>query len=351
MKKTAISLAIVLVLGLVSGTMAGETKVQGRLYAHWMMDLTDGAGNFNDFGVSRAYVTVRSKLSEYTSVRITTDIRDAGGFGGYSIVLKYGYIDWKPAFANEVVTFRFGLQPTPYINAMNKLWGRRYLERTIGDDRVFLTTSDFGAGLKFAFGDKGSLGHIAANVWNGTNYTNVDERNKHKDFSGFVLLTPLRDNDDFVRTAIQAQAYIGTQNRVIGVDEQASDWDRALFSFGGLLAYRNTLDLGGDINFYATGQGPDTEDIKETGYSFFGTLYLEDFVPDESLLRTLNFFGRFDMYDPNTDADDDAETLVIGGVECVPVHGFKASVNIRSVSYQDDSQGQTYLYLNTLFKF
>ena len=30
---------------------------------------------------------------------------------------------------------------------MNKLWGRRYLEKTIGDHRQFLTTSDLGAGL------------------------------------------------------------------------------------------------------------------------------------------------------------------------------------------------------------
>jgi hypothetical protein len=351
MRKIAVGLLIACLLTPLVGSRATETKVSGRLYAHWMMDLTDGGGNANEFALSRAYVTVRSKLSDYTSVRITTDLRQTGDFDGYNVILKYGYLDWKPALVQGVVTFRFGLQPTPYIDAMNKLWGRRYLEKTVGDDHAFLTTSDLGAGLIFSLGEKGNVGQIIANVWNGTSYTDIDELNKHKDFSGFIVLTPLRDNDDFKRSAIQGQAYFGTQNRVIGVDEQASDWDRSLFSFGGLLAYRNILDLGGDINFYATGQGPDTADLKETGYSFFGTLYLEDFVPDESLLRTLNFFGRFDMHDPNTDADDDAETLVIGGIECVPVDGFKASVNIRSVSYQDESPSQTYLYLNTHFEF
>lgn len=351
MRKIAVGLLIACLLTPLVGSRATETKVSGRLYAHWMMDLTDGGGNANEFALSRAYVTVRSKLSDYTSVRITTDLRQTGDFDGYNVILKYGYLDWKPAFGREVLTFRFGLQPTPYIDAMNQLWDRRYLEKTVSDNREFLTTSDLGAGLIFSFGDKGNVGHIAANVWNGTSYTAINELNKHKDVSGFIVLTPLRDNDDFKRTAIQGQAYIGTQNRFIDIDEQASDWDRRLFSFGGLLAYRNTIDLGSDFNFYAAGQGSDADDVRETGYSFFGTLYLEDFVADESVLRTLNFFGRVDLYNPNTDVEDDAETLVIGGVECVPASGVKGSVNIRSLSFQNEDTSETYLFVNTLFKF
>ena len=354
MRKIAISLIIAFILVATAGINAAETEVNGRLYTYWNMDLTDGSDNFNEFALDRAYVTVKSKLSDYTSVRITTDLREANvGSNVYNVVLiKYAYLDWKPAFGNGVVKFRFGLQPTPYIDKMNKLWGRRYLEKTVGDHQEFLTTSDLGAGLVFSLGEKGKVGYIAANVWNGTSYTSITELNKQKDFSGFVYLTPLKDNPDFKRTALQGQAYFGTQNRTFWLGEVASDYDRLLFSFGGLLAYRNTFDVGGDVNFNSQGQGPDTEDLKETGYSFFSTIYFEDLVADESFLRTLNLFGRVDLYDPNTDADNDAETLVIGGIECVPVSGFKASVNIRSMSYQDEDEGsETFVYVNTLFKF
>jgi len=352
MRKTVIGLLVVLVLTTTASLFAAETKVNGRVYAHWMMNLSDEADSFNDFALSRAYVTVNSKLSDYTSARITTDIRETDSFEGYTIILKYAYFDWKPAFAQGVAAFRFGLQPTHYIDNMNKLWSRRYLEQTVGDLHHFLTTSDLGAGLTIKLGEEGRIGHIAGNIWNGTSYTDIEEMNKNKDFSGFLALTPLTENDDFKRTTLLGQIYFGYQNREFGVDELAADWDRLLLSFGGMIGYKNTLDLGADVNLYSEGQGPDTDDLKETGFSFFATLYLEDFVADESMLRTLNFFGRMDMYDPNTDVNDNGNTLVIGGIECVPVKGFRASANIRSVSYQDaDEDAETYLFFNTLFKF
>jgi len=352
MRKIAIGLLVVFAMATTASVFAADTKVNGRLYAHWMMDLSDGADSFNDFGLSRAYVTVKSKLSDYTSVRITTDIRETGSFDGYTIILKYAYIDWKPAFGRGVAALRLGLQPTHYIDNMNSLWGRRYLEKTVGDLHSFLTTADLGAGLTINLGDEGRFGNIAGNIWNGTSYTDVEELNTNKDLSGFLILTPLAENDDLKRTALVGQVYFGTQNTEIGIDETASDWDRLLLSFGGMLGYRNTLDLGADVNLYSQGQGPDTEDLKESGFSFFAAIYLEDVVADESPLRTLNFFGRMDMYDPNTDVDDNGNTLFIGGIECVPVKGFRASVNLRTVSYQaEGADSETYLFLNTLFKF
>jgi hypothetical protein len=346
-------LAVALLVTLATGVTAAETTVNGRLYAHWMMDMSEGADSYNEFGLSRAYVTVKSKLSDYTSARITTDLRstDLDGSEVYNVIVKYAYLDWKPAFANQVVTLRFGLQPTQYFDAMNKMWGRRYLEKTVGDLNKFLTTSDLGAGLLVNLDSDGKVGFVAANIWNGTSYTDLEEMNKFKDFSGCVYLKPLADNPDFERTAILAQAYFGTRNVSVGADETASDWDRSLFSFGGLLAYRRLLDLGADVNLYSEGQGPGGVDTKKAGYSFFGTIYFEDMGGGESLLRTLNLFGRMDLYDPDTDVDDNAETLIIGGIECVPVKGFRASVNLRHTSFQDDSDPEKELYLNTLIKF
>ena len=352
MKKFAVVLALsLLVLGSLP-VHGAETEVNGKLYAHWMMDMTDGADNFNEFALGRAYVTVKSKLSDYTSVRITSDLRETGSFDGYSVIIKYAYLDWKPQFANGVLKLRLGLQPTQYIDKMNKLWGRRYLENTVGDLHHFLTTSDLGAGVIITLGEKGKLGYIAGNVWNGTSYTNVEELNKQKDFSGFVYFTPLKDNPDFKRCAILAQAYVGTQNRNFGDFLNSSDYDRSLFSFGALLAFRHILDIGADINLNSKGQGAGTDDLKETGYSAFATIYLEDLIANASLLRTLNLFGRMDMYDPNSDVDDNGNTLIIGGVECTPVKGFKASVNLRTLSYQaEDVDSETYVYVNTLFEF
>lgn len=346
---------IVLLLGIIMVTInskASETKVSGRLYSYWMMDLSDYADNANEFGLSRAYVTVKSKLSDYTSVRITTDLRKTTGFNGYSIILKYGYLDWTPKFGNNNLKFRFGLQPTQYIDYMNKLWRRRYLEKTVSDFRGFLTTSDFGAGLFINLGKKGKFGSVAINVWNGTKYTDITEKNKYKDLSGFILLKPFTSNVSFERTKLVGQYYLGTQNLEILTSMDVADYDRKILSLGGILGYRNTVDIGIDLNWNTEAMGPSVPDITESGLSFFGTFYFRDLAEASSFISTLNLFGRVDLYDPDTDTDNDAQTTFFGGVETVPVKGFKASVNFRTVNFEDDTiVSKTYLYFNTLFKF
>ncbi len=362
MKKSFNILLLVLVVSLSTMTTASETKVQGRFYANWNLDMTDGAESANSFNLGRAYVTVKSKLSDYTSVRITTDIRNVDNFDGYSIILKYGYIDWNPRFGQSNLKFRFGLQSTLYIDNMNKLWGRRYLEKTIGDKNKFLTTSDLGFSTSVNLGEKGKLGYLALQILNGTSYTDVEELNKNKDLGGFFLLKPFVDNENLKRSRIQGQAYLGTQNVVIdttdaGTLAEASAYKNQIISFGGMLGYSNIFDFGADLNFQTKGAGytpagVEMSEVKTSGMSFFGTLYLEGLSQEGSFGQTLNLFGRYDMLDPNTDVDNDGKSLLIIGLECNPTKGFKASVNFRNSSYElSGKHSESYLYLNTLFKF
>ena len=356
MKKLVIALAFGFMILSAINVTAAETKVQGRVYSHWMMDMTDGADSYNEFDITRTYVTIKSKLSDFTSVRITTDIRqteqNTSEFNGYEMILKYAYLDWQPKFGQGNVTLRMGLQPTLYIDNMNGIWGRRYMMKTIGDEESFLTTADMGAGLQFNLGEKGKYGMAGINVWNGTKYTNLEELNKNKDFSGFVAFNPFTNNNDLKNSQLIAQYYYGVQNREFAVNEDASDYNRNLLSVGGIMVYRNIFDFGADLNWYSEGQGAGNDDEKQTGFSFFGTLYLESLAENAPMFRTLNLFGRVDMYDPNTDLDNNADTRIVGGVECAPIKGVKASVNLRSISFEDDAtDSETYLYVNTLVKF
>ncbi len=364
MKKYLTVLALSAALLSSASLQAADTKVNGRVYSNWMMDLTDGADSYNEFAVSRAYVTVKSKLSDYTSARVTTDLRTIED--KYDIILKYAYLDWKPAFASNHATLRFGLQPTPYIDAMIKLWGRRYLVNTAGDLAKFLTSSDMGASVIVGLGEKSRYGLVSLAVLNGASYTEVQELNKQKDINAFVMVTPLESNPHLEKSVLVAQYYRGTQNEAIEETEvisedlldttmvptEASDWKRELMSVGGLLTYNGTVDVGFDLNFTTQGNGPVDDEVRKNVISVFGTLYLDALAESAPMLRTLNLFGRMDMVDPNTDTDDDGKTLIIAGVECAPVKGVKASVNYRTTSFQDDSEDtESMLYLNTLVMF
>lgn len=354
-KKANILMLVTLLVVMMSTTaFSGDTKVNGRLYAHWMLDKTDGADNANEFGIGRAYVTVKSKLSDYTSLRITTDVKETeiDGKTRYDVILKYGYFDWKPAFAKSALTVRFGLQPTPYIDMMNKVWGRRYLEKTVIDLNKFLTSSDLGVGAYVGLGEKGKFGEAGLVVFNGTSYSNLGEENKQKDFNFYTVLTPFVDNLDLKKSTIVGQYYYGFQNEMIPDSVEATDYKNQIFSVAGNLAYQQLFNLGGELNFVTTGNGFGAEDTKATGFSFFGTLYLEQLLVNSPAFRTLNLFGRIDLLDPDTDVDDNGETLSIFGVECAPVKGFAASVNYRHLNFDDENEtAEKGLFFNTLFKF
>lgn len=368
--------AVMLVMGIAVSANAADTKINGRLYADWNLDLTDGAESANSFNLSRAYVTVKSKLSDYTSVRITSDIRqDSDIYEGYVVILKYGYIDWNPKFGKNNLTFRFGLQPTLYIDEMNKVWNRRYAYKVASDQNKYLTSGDLGATALVNLGEKGKSGYLALQVLNGTSYSEVTEMNKNKNFGLFALLNPLKDNEQYKRSVFMAQFYTGTQNvsleteidssatPVIIYENDSKQFKHQLISFGGMLGISDKADIGADINLLTMGQGyvdsADAngyaiaiEDKKSSAMSFFGTWYFGNSTEDNSLFRTLNLFGRYDIVDPDTDVDNDGKSVLIAGVECTPTSGFKASVNIRSTSYElSGKDSQTHLFVNTLFKF
>ena len=353
---------------------AAETSVRGTVYADWMMSLTDGADHYNAFTIDRAYLGAESKLSDYTSLRITLDIRpdrfstpattiiDSDGdtlkvpaltaYSGYPIILKYAYGDFKPKPVAKVLKLRLGLQPTMYLNYIEGIWNRRYIERSINDLNSWTTSSDLGLSALASLGPSGNFGEVGVSVLNGTKYSEVVDKNKHKDFNVFTKLTPFYNSGDFNQIAFVGQFYSGVQNRTILDTESGSDWKRQLASVGTRLAYQKKLDLCADVNFQTLGQGATASDLKQSGLSFFGNLYLDALLPSAKALRTLVLWGRYDQYDPNTDAVDDGYALVFAGVECAPIKGVKAAVVYRQTTLQAaNSVVGKALMLNTEFKF
>jgi len=373
--KRAITLLSLLVIVLAAGSaFPAETSVKGTIYTTWMLNKTDGADNYNAFTIDRAYLGAESKLSDYTSLRITFDIRperfstsetkvvDSDGdtvkvpamtaYSGYPIILKYAYADWKIKPVAKYFKVRFGLQPTMYLNYMDGIWNRRYIEKNIGDLNGWLSTADLGISFNFTLGPQGSLGETGLSVLNGTKYSDFIDKNKNKDINLYGKLIPFYNSGDFNQVALFAEYYAGTQNKTFDSTIKAADWNKQMISIGGKLAYQKAVDLCFDLNFQTLGQGASKEDLKQSGLSFWGDVYLNALVPSASLFKTLALFGRADIYDPNTNVGKDGNTLIIAGVECAPIKGVKASLDIRNKSYQAEGpKDEKYLYLNTEFKF
>lgn len=368
MKKITVIFSLMAIMSMAAGAFAVETTVEGRIYSSWWMNMTDTTRmldstsaidykGWNQFSLDRSYVTIKSKLSDYTSLNITTDLRDSkdemlSSFAGYMIVLKYGYVDWKLNFAPEKLSLRLGLQPTMYIDAIDgMMWGHRYVLNSVGDLNKMLTTSDLGASVNYNIGENSKYGFAGLSIWNGTSYTDLNEQNKSKDINPYLVFKPLAGNPDFEKTMIAAQFYTGTRNIAIDTMMKAGDYKRQIISVGANLAYKNTFNVGGEFWSNTLGQGANTDDLKSSAISIFGNLKFRSLVGEDSPFRTLGLFGRYDMVDPNTDVDDNGNSLLIAGVECTPVKGVAASLNFRNKSYQADLKSESFLFLNTEFKF
>ncbi len=368
MKKLTAIFALMAVMVIAGTSMAIETTVEGRIYSSWWMNMTDTTmmvdsatavdyKGWNQFSLDRSYVTIKSKLSDYTSLNITTDLRDSkdemfGSFAGYMIVLKFAYADWKMNFAPEKLSLRLGLQPTRYLDAVDgMMWGHRYVLNSVGDLNKILTTSDLGATINYNIGEKSKYGYAGLSIWNGTSYTDLNEHNKSKDINPYLVFKPLSGNPDFEKTMIAAQFYTGTRNMVIDSSMKAGDYKRQIISVGANLAYKDMFNVGGEFWSNTLGQGPSTDDVKASAISIFGNLKFRSLTGEDSPFRTLGLFGRYDMTDPNTDVDDNGSSLLIAGVECTPVKGVAASLNFRNKSYQADLKSESFLFLNTEFRF
>jgi hypothetical protein len=366
--------AVVAAILFSTSAFAVETSIKGTIYANWLMDLSKGAKNYNAFSIDRAYLGAESKLTDYTFMRITFDIRperfissstkviDSAGdtvtvpalsaYSGYPIILKYAYFDWKIKPVAQYLKLRLGLQPTAYLNYAETMWMRRYIAKMVTDQNGWISTSDFGASAIATLGPQGKLGEAELSLLNGTKYSDVVENNKNKDLNLAARINPLYNNANFDQTTVFAQFYTGTQNKAIVAPVTASDWKRQIVSVGGKLAYQKWVDVDCDLNFQTLSQGMGNADLKQSGLSFWGNLYLSGIVSATSPFRTLVLFARVDKYDPNTSIANDGNTLTIAGLECSPAKGVRGAIGYKETSYQASGINPIKsLYLNTELKF
>ncbi len=339
---------IVLAVLLLCSTMAvAETKITGEMYPQWHMDFSEGADNYSEFELGRAYINFLSDINEQTSVRVTTDLRSTTGFSGYSIILKFGFVEWNPKFSNRL-SFRFGLQPTSYINSINKIWGRRYVEKPSNELTGFLSGADLGASAKVDFGKSG-MTTLDVALFNGTAFTDINDNNKQKDINGVLSIKPGLNNPNFKNSIILGQIYLGTQNKDFSGGLNPDDYRKILISIGGIVDYADRFSIGLDANWRTLGDSAGSPDIDASATSIFATYLLARHTSEGSLLNHCNLFGRIDFNEPDGTVSNDGETYSILGIECATSASIKTSLNVRTISYENSAlAAKSFLYFNAL---
>jgi len=319
----------------------------------WFLKFQNGERSekaFSEFGISRGYITIKKKLSDRFSARITPDItidKEGDGLGDLEMRIKYCYLQYKMKdiglFSKPY--FEFGVVHRPWIDFEQKI-NRYRVQSEMYFDRYDIVNS---ADLGFAFftllggevnsdykknvnkGYPGKYGSISVGVYNGGGYHAV-EMNTNKIIEGRLSIRPL----PVLLTGLQFH-YYGIHGK--GNTEMAPKFDMK----SGIVSYENRYFVMTGTYFESTGnyKGTAIENIpgtivageekvnsyKQDGYSAFAEIKFYD--------KKIGLVGQYDRFNRKRLSGVVSSERIMGGFAYYYVK--KCKILIDYERYKDDS--------------
>lgn len=186
---------------------APRAELSGVLFANFQYGGPSGSRSANRFEAERAYITVRGRLSDRASVRVTADVyqqRDTSRddyYGGWAFRAKYAFLQYELLTAANPSGFRanarLGLLNTVVVEHEESFWPRWI--SNVGLERAgFFSSADAGGAATLVFPRK--LGELYATVTNGPGYQS-QETDRFKDAALRLTMTPFGSSaNDLLRT-------------------------------------------------------------------------------------------------------------------------------------------------------
>jgi len=342
MKQFALSALLMLALG------AGEARAQGKFSGYMFGDYSynvtrDGnigsfsnvaspAGTtaFQEFKFRRIYFAYDNDISEkfMSRFRLEADQSSNTSDGKIGVAVKDAYLKWKGVFGGS--DLYFGIQPTPAFDVSEAAWGYRSLEKTIMDLRGIAPSRDLGIALRGKLTDDGSVDYWVL-VANGPG--NKPETDKYKRYYGHVQLKPATN----LQLTVYAD-YAGRPDIADNHNPGAKVGNGILTAavFAGY-AEKDRFSVGAEGFLQSTSHGFDNGSSLATksgsGISVFGSVNV---MPDLALI------GRYDRFDPNTDAavKYDARSYAIVGLSWKIDKNVAIQPNVLYETYEPPAVGK-----------
>ncbi len=284
-----------------AGKEAPPVVISGVLYGHYTFSLTEGADNYNEFGMDRVYFRGDATINEHLGTRVTMDadrFKDPTLDTKYRLFLKHAYLEWKDPAPG--VKARVGIIDAPLGPYMDEFWGHRFISDNYAAWAIKLPTADLGVG---AYGKhKKGLVDWAAVLVNGEGYSKI-EVDAGKQVQARVTVDPLAGGDKMKLpiTGYAAYAFNPDDNQEL-IASGAVGFEMPSLLLSGQALMKNAADT--------------------TGFGYSAVLMPR--VPG-----VVTGIVRYDTFDPNTDAEDDATTQLFVGAS----HHFAKKV-AASLTYE-----------------
>jgi hypothetical protein len=286
-------------------------QVGGLIFAHYGYDLTEGADGFNEFALDRAYLTATATIDEHFGARLTLDadrfkpvsLSDGSSLSvdtKYRVFVKHAYLEWRDEKTS--IKGRFGVVDTPYCPFYDSFVGIRYIMESFPKQNKVLDTADLG--FSFQGTEAKGLFNWTAAVLNGEGY-GKPEVDAGKAGQVRLTLDPLAPGGDMNLPVTVFVSYSGHPTT-----------DTPVFTGIGAVGFKQT-----NVVAWAEALLVSSDTTSSMGYS--ATL-----LP--RLPKVAGLVFRYDHFDPDTDATDDATNTLVAGV----THDFLPKISVAATYEQ-----------------
>ncbi|MSR83682.1 MAG: hypothetical protein EXS58_12290 [Candidatus Latescibacteria bacterium] len=304
MRLKALVLALTLTGGLAVQAHAAEGKISGYMFGDYYYNVSGPAEKENGFQLRRICFTYDMKWSEKISGRFRLEANDARfskSTGRMTPYVKESSITWKQAQGS----LSAGLVPTLTWAFQEKVWGYRSIEKTIMDLRNNGSAVDLGLQWNRKLGGSSSVALMLSNG-DGTSA----ETNNNK------------------KIALQVLTKVAGLDAKVYADMETPEKEKGKTTLAGFIGKNGDGFHGGIEAFYRIDKKAAAgEDQKGFGVSLFGA---------KPVSEGKKVFARVDLYESNSDAEDDQQML-IGGLDWALAKDLHLMPNVMVTLYQDSN--------------
>ncbi|MBN1694536.1 hypothetical protein JW879_03935 [candidate division WOR-3 bacterium] len=301
---------VILIVAPVS-LIGGETKVSMVLWNRYTADLTDGKINESVFSLERGYFRIEPTFTDKIKGRFNIDLfSDEDGLDGAGLKLKYAYLDFAEVLPIPESQISIGLIKHYFGTVYD--WEYLSIEKALEDKEGVAASTDYGLAL---FGYlPGGYGEYAVSLLNGEGYKKTGgDLDKEPEIAANLRVIPipgvtvggsvLYENDESERLAYAGVAHFA----------------------------KGPFDLWGEYLV------SDMNDVTANGFMVMPMFKLKGLTGID-----VDLLGRFDMWDGNTDVDDDGRMTITAGINWNLVRDEKGAPMVffqfqgERTMYQDD---------------
>jgi len=349
-RKFIILMLLVLAVPYILGAV--ETKLEMELWNR-MSYVDDGseADPETSFSVERGYFTLKPTLSDNVSARFTLDFfssdKDTNGAG---LKMKYAFLDFKNILPLPKSTLSVGLTKNYFGYIYD--WKYETIEKDPADLWKFASSTDYGIVLS---------GQVPAaklsynlGVYNGEGYKKSGSKvNTEYAYLANVRIKPVEMlelggtfsmNTNKAASIEEIVDEDGTGEYIDNPDHEAHTSFAALakFKMSGVTLLGQFLGKTVELD-----NDDDAEDVSSQAISVLAMFNLKD-VAD----LNMDLVGRYDMYDPNTDNDDDGKNLMLFGVNYNIQKNVQLQANYQITSFEaEGAEDESQFMLQLRYKF